>query len=382
MADPKGARYPQRCNLMQVPLVDLRAQYRAIKSEIDEAIAKVIDEAAFIGGRHVSEFEEAFAPYCGARYCISVGNGTDALYITLRALGIGPGDEVITVANSFIATSEAITMTGAKIAFVDCDPQTYNINVEQVSRALTPRTKAIVPVHLYGQPADMPSLKDLANRHGLFIVEDAAQAHGAEINGQRVGTFGHAGCFSFYPGKNLGAYGDGGAIVTNREELATKCRMISNHGRVRKYDHDFEGVNSRLDALQAAILNVKLKHLERWTEKRRAVARTYKDLLEATSIRMPVEAKGMRHVYHLFVVRVANREIVMTKLKKSGIETGIHYPIALPHLKAYRYLEYGSEDFPVATKYSKEVLSLPMFPELNEDQLQYICHQLMNAVEG
>jgi dTDP-4-amino-4,6-dideoxygalactose transaminase len=254
--------------------------------------------------------------------------------------------------------------------------------VEQVSLALTPRTKAIIPVHLYGHPADMPSLKDLANRHGLFIVEDAAQAHGAEINSQRVGTFGHAGCFSFYPGKNLGAYGDGGAIVTNGEELATTCRMISNHGRIRKYDHDFEGVNSRLDALQAAILNVKLKHLERWTEKRRAVASTYKDLLEATPIRMPVEAKGMRHVYHLFVVRVPNREVVITKLKNSGIETGIHYPIALPNLKAYRYLGYGPEDFPVATKYSKEILSLPMFPELNEDQLQYICHQLKNAVEG
>jgi dTDP-4-amino-4,6-dideoxygalactose transaminase len=366
---------------MKVPFVDLRAQYKAIKNEIDEAIAHVIDGAAFIGGEYVNRFEEAFASYCGVKYCIGVGNGTDALYIALRALGIGPGDEVITVANSFIATSEAITMTGAKIVFVDCDPQTYNIDVGQVSRVVTHRTKAIVPVHLYGQPADMLSLKNLATIHGLFIVEDAAQAHGAEINREHVGSFGDAGCFSFYPGKNLGAYGDAGAIVTHKEELATKCRMIANHGRISKYDHDFEGINSRLDGLQAAILDVKLKHLGKWIERRRRAANTYKDLLKGTSVTMPVEAEGVRHVYHLFVVRVPNREAVMAELKNRGIETGIHYPIALPNLKAYRYLGYAQEDFPVATKYSKEILSLPMFPELNEEQLQYICYQLKNAIE-
>jgi len=367
---------------MKVPFVDLQAHYRAIKSEIDEAMANVIDQAAFIGGKYVSQFEEAFASYCGAEYCVGVGNGTDALYIALRALGIGPGDEVITVANSFIATSEAITMTGAKIVFVDCDPQTYNMDMEQVSHAITLRTKAIVPVHLYGQPADMLTLKNLANVHGLFIVEDAAQAHGAEINSRRVGTLGHAGCFSFYPAKSLGAYGDGGAIVTNNEELATKCRMIANHGRMSKYDHDFEGINSRLDGLQAAILNVKLKHLEKWTERRRAVANRYKDLLKSTLVMVPVEAERMRHVYHLFVVRVQNREAVMAELKSRGIETGIHYPIALPNLRAYRYLGHTPEDFPIATKYSKEILSLPMFPELTEDQLLYVCDQLKNAVEG
>ena len=367
---------------MKVPFVDLQAQYTAIKNEIDQAVANVIAAAAFIGGPSVSRFEEDFANYCGVRYCIGVGNGTDALFIVLRALGIGRGDEVITVANSFIATSEAITMTGAKVVFADCDPETYNIDTEQVSRLLTSRTKAIVPVHLYGRPADMLSLNNLAGKHGLFIVEDAAQAHGAEINGRRAGAFGHAGCFSFYPAKNLGAYGDGGAIVTNDEALAIKCRMIANHGRVSKYDHELEGINSRLDTLQAAVLNVKLRHLETWTERRRAAADCYCDLLKDTPVVTPVVPKGARHVYHLFVVRVKNREAVMRELSNRGIETGIHYPVALPNLMAYRYLGYGPKDFPVATTYSKEILSLPMFPEITEDQIQYVCNQLMNVIGG
>jgi len=367
---------------MKVPFVDLQLQYTAIKNEIDQAIADVIAKAAFIGGTYVSQFEEDFASYCGARHCIGVGNGTDALYIALRALGIGRGDEVITVANSFIATSEAITMTGAKVVFADCDPETYNIDTEQVSRLMTSRTKAIVPVHLYGRPADMLSLNNLASKHGLFIVEDAAQAHGAEINGRRVGAFGHAGCFSFYPAKNLGAYGDGGAIVTNDEALATKCRMIANHGRISKYDHELEGINSRLDTLQAAILKVKLKHLETWTDRRRRAADCYRDLLKDTPVVTPVVTKGSRHVYHLFVVRVPNREAVMRELSNRGIETGIHYPVALPNLMAYRYLGYRPEDFPVATAYSKEILSLPMFPEITENQLQYVCNQVKNVIGG
>ena len=365
---------------MKVPFVDLRAQYKSIAGDIDEAIAGVIGNTAFIGGKYVSQFEEAFASFCTTRYCIGVGNGTDALYIALRALGIGRGDEVITVANSFIATAEAITMTGARVVFVDCYPQTYNMDAKKVVHAITPRTKAIVPVHLYGQPADMLSLKKIADNHRLFIIEDAAQAHGAEINGQRVGTFGHAGCFSFYPGKNLGAYGDAGAIVTNREEVATKCRMIANHGRINKYDHDFEGINSRLDGLQAAILNVKLKCLDQWTEKRRGAAARYRDLLKNTPAVTPVEAPGMRHVYHLFVIRLSNRDAVMAELKEQGIDTGIHYPIALPDLRAYRYLKYRPEDFPVATQYSKEILSLPMFPELDDDQIEYVCCHLKNIM--
>jgi len=367
---------------MKVPFVDLQAQYTAIKNEIDLAIADVIGKAAFIGGPCVNRFEEDFASYCSARYCIGVGNGTDALYIALRALGVGRGDEVITVANSFIATSEAITMTGAKVVFADCNPETYNIDAEHVSRLVSPRTKAIVPVHLYGRPADMPSLTSLAGRHGLFIVEDAAQAHGAEINGRRVGALGNAGCFSFYPAKNLGAYGDGGAIVTSDEALATRCRMIANHGRLSKYDHEQEGVNSRLDTLQAAILKAKLKHLETWTERRRAAADCYCDLLKDSPVVTPVVNEGARHVYHLFVVRLKNREAVMRELKNRGIETGIHYPIALPNLMAYRYLGHRPEDFPVATQYSQEILSLPMFPEISKDQLEYVCSQLRHVTGG
>ena len=367
---------------MKVPFVDLRAQYKSIAGDIDEAIAGVIGNTAFIGGKYVGLFEEAFASYCGTRYCIGVGNGTDALYIALRALGIGKGDDVITVANSFIATAEAITMTGARVVFLDCDPLTYNMDINKITHAITPRTKAIVPVHLYGQPADMLSLKKIADKHRLFIIEDAAQAHGAEINVRRVGTFGHAGCFSFYPGKNLGAYGDAGAIVTDNEELAVKCRMIANHGRISKYDHDFEGINSRLDGLQAAVLNVKLKHIDQWTEKRRAAASRYRDLLKDTTAVTPIEASGMRHVYHLFVIRLSNREAVMAELKAQGIDTGVHYPIALPNLRAYRSLGYAPDDFPVATKYSGKILSLPMFPELGDDQIEYVCRHLKNIMES
>ncbi|MCX5855684.1 MAG: DegT/DnrJ/EryC1/StrS family aminotransferase [Deltaproteobacteria bacterium] len=367
---------------VKVPFVDLRAQYIRIKDEIDAAITDVIGDTAFIGGKYVSLFEEAFASFCGARYCIGVGNGTDAINITLRALGIGRGDEVITVANSFIATAEAVTMTGARVVFVDCDPHTYNLDVEKVARAVTPRTKAIVPVHLYGQPANMLPLKEIAEEYGLSVIEDAAQAHGAEINGRRVGTFGQAGCFSFYPGKNLGAYGDAGAIVTDQESLAMKCRMIANHGRISKYDHDFEGVNSRLDGMQAAILHVKLKHLEKWTEQRREAAARYRELLSDTPALAPNEAESMRHVYHLFVVRLSNRDAIMAGLKDQGIVTGVHYPIALPNLRAYRYLGYAPDDFPFATRYSGEILSLPMFPELSNDQIAYVCYHMKNLLKS
>jgi dTDP-4-amino-4,6-dideoxygalactose transaminase len=273
---------------MQVPFLDLKSQYAAIKQEIDEAIASVIKETAFVGGEYVKKFEEEFAVFCQAKYCVGVGNGTDALFIALRALGIGKGDEVITAANAFIATSEAITMAGARVVFVDCDPQTHNIDVKKIPSAITPQTKAIIPVHLYGQPADMVTLQRIAKEDALFLIEDAAQAHGAEIDGQRVGCLGHVACFSFYPGKNLGAYGDAGAIVTNDEELSIRCRMIGNHGRVKKYDHDFEGVNSRLDGLQAAILSAKLRHLEDWTEKRRGVADSYKNLLQNSKVIIPM----------------------------------------------------------------------------------------------
>lgn len=367
---------------MKVPFVDLNAQYHSISEEIDGAIKVVINDAAFIGGYYVKRFEEAFAAYCQAKHCIGVGNGTDALYIALRALGIGQGDEVITVANSFIATSEAITLTGARVVFVDCDSETYNIDVEKVPAAITPRTKAIVPVHLYGQPADMSALQTIAQRHGIFLVEDAAQAHGADIGGHRVGTFGKLACFSFYPGKNLGAYGDAGAIVTDDEALSLHCRMIANHGRTQKYDHDFEGTNSRLDGLQAAILNAKLRRLEEWTDRRRRCAALYNELLQGSGVITPCVAPEKRHVYHLYVVRVPDRDVIQAALKEAGIATGVHYPIALPSLAAYRYLGYKSEDFPIANRYAGEILSLPMFPEMTDEQVAYVCDVLMRSVRG
>jgi dTDP-4-amino-4,6-dideoxygalactose transaminase len=366
---------------MKVPFVDLKTQYKSIRQEIDKAIRMVINDSAFVGCKYVKKFEEEFAYFCKTKYCVGVGNGTDALFIAMRALGIGKEDEVITVANSFIATSEAITMTGARVVFVDCDPETYNIDVEKVVPAITPHSKAILPVHLYGQPANMLALREIADKYGLFLIEDASQAHGAEISGKRVGSFGHLACFSFYPSKNLGAYGDGGAVVTDSEDLAMICRKISDHGRLKKYDHEFEGVNSRLDGIQSAILSVKLKHIEKWTERRRAIAAFYGELLKDSGVITPREREGVRHVYHLYVVRLKNRDAVQAALMEEGILTGIHYPIPLPNLRAYRYLSHNPKDFPVATQFSKEVLSLPIYPELKRSHVDYVCRQLKKAIK-
>jgi len=359
---------------LEISFVDLKAQYASIKGEIDQAISDVISSTAFIGGPFVKAFESSFAAFCGAKHCIGVGNGTDAIFLVLKAMGIGPGDEVITAANSFIATSEAITMTGARVVFVDIDPRTFNINPTKIENKITKKTKAILPVHLYGQPADMDPILEIARRHELNVIEDAAQAHGATYKGMRVGTLGDAACFSFYPGKNLGAYGDGGAIVTSDEELAIKTRMLANHGRVDKYDHKIEGVNSRLDGLQAAILNAKLLHLLAWTESRRKNAYLYNELLTGVpSLETPVDAAEVRAVYHLYVVRVKNgmRSQLQQYLKNNGVSTGIHYPIALPALSAYSYLNCREGDFPEAISASREILSLPMFPELKEEQIRY-----------
>ncbi|HET9195391.1 MAG TPA: DegT/DnrJ/EryC1/StrS family aminotransferase [Vicinamibacterales bacterium] len=358
-----------------IPFVDLKAQYESIKPDIDAAIASVISETAFIGGPHVKAFEDAFARYCGVANCVGVANGTDALFIALRALGIGPGDEVITVANSFVATSEAIRMAGAQVVFVDMDPVTMNIDVTRIEAKITPRTKAIIPVHLYGQPADMAPIRALANAHRLRIVGDAAQAHGALYRGQPIAQLADITCFSFYPGKNLGAYGDAGALVTDNAEWAASARMFANHGRTKKYDHDFEGVNSRLDGLQAAILNVKLRHLDQWSEDRRRNARRYNEALAGTGLLTPKEIDDCRAVYHLYVVRVpgGRREDLQRHLNECGVNTGIHYPIALPYLNAYRYLGHGPNDFPEALRASGEILSLPMFPELTEEQVSQVA---------
>lgn len=364
-----------------IPFVDLKAQYDSIKEEIDGAIAAVLEQTAFIGGPYVKTFEEEFARYCGVDHCVGVANGTDALFIALKALGVGPGDEVITVANSFVATSEAIRMAGAQVVFVDIDPRTYNIDVNRIEEKITPKTKALLPVHLYGQPADMDPIRALARKHGLFVVGDAAQAHGAEYKGQPISKLADITCFSFYPGKNLGAYGDAGALVTDNPEWAATARMWANHGRTKKYDHDFEGVNSRLDGLQAAILSVKLRHLDDWTERRRRNAYLYNTLLEDARIVRPRELDDLRAVYHLYVVRVpdAGRTRLQEFLMTSGISTGIHYPIALPYLNAYRSLGHQRGDFPEALKAADEILSLPMFPELSNHQIEYVAQAITRA---
>jgi dTDP-4-amino-4,6-dideoxygalactose transaminase len=363
---------------VSVPFVDLKAQYRSIKGEIDAVVKSVIDESAFIGGPYLKAFEEAFAEYCDVRHAVGVANGTDALFIALKTLGVGPGDEVITVANSFIATSEAIRMAGAQVVFVDIDPRTYTMDVSQVASKITSRTKAIIPVHLYGHPAEMDPLMALARRHRLYVVGDAAQAHGSRYNDAPIAALADISCFSFYPGKNLGAYGDGGAIVTNNDDWAATARMFANHGRVKKYDHDFEGVNSRLDGLQAAILAVKLRHVEDWTERRREVARRYDEALKGSWVTRPIAADHVRAVYHLYVIRVpgGRRDGLQKHLAEHGISTGIHYPIALPYLNAYRYLGHTPADFPNALLASQEILSLPMFPELTADQVRHVADQI------
>ena len=379
---------------MNIPLVDLKRQYDSIKEEIDAAISEVISKSAFVGGPLVESFERSFASFCGVRHCAGVGNGTDALFIALKCLGIGEGDEVIVPANTFIATSEAVTMTGAKVVFVDIHPNTYNMDPAKLEDYLkkrfskgtstwqhgstATRLSAVIPVHLYGQPADMDPIIEIARRYDLKVIEDGAQAHGAIYKGRRIGSTGDVVCFSFYPGKNLGAYGDGGAIVTDNDELAVKMRMFANHGRMDKYDHELEGVNSRLDGLQAAILGVKLKYLPEWSEKRRRNAHLYNQLLKETDLITPVEVSEVVAVYHLYVVRTRKelRHTLQDYLKSKGIATGIHYPIALPNLKAYARLKHTPNDFPEATKASQEILSLPMFAELEEDEIAYIAQEI------
>jgi len=343
-----------------IKFLDLVGQYRSIQPEIDAAIAAVIGEAAFIGGPHVKAFEQAFGDWIGARYCIGVGNGTDALEIAIEALDLPKGAEVIVPGNTFIASSEAVSRQGYKVVFADADPGSYTLDPVSVRKKLTPRTAALMPVHLYGHPCDMDELGAIAREHGLKIIEDCAQAHGAEFRGKRVGAIGDVATFSFYPGKNLGAYGDAGAITTNDEALARRMRMIANHGRIAKYDHEFEGRNSRLDGLQAAILNVKLKHLDDWTERRIAIADRYLDRLRGVGdISLPVRKNWAKQVYHLFVIRTGQRDALAEHLKAQGIETGIHYPTALPRLTAYAGHGQAEEDLFV-NKSDRTLLSLPI----------------------
>jgi dTDP-4-amino-4,6-dideoxygalactose transaminase len=358
---------------VKIPFVDLGAQYRNHRRDFDKALAGVIEKTAFIGGSVVREFELAYAAAYGVDHCVSCGNGTDAIYIVLRMLGIGPGDEVITTAASWISTSEAITQTGAKPVFVDVD-QFYNINSDLISEKITDRTRAILPVHLYGQAADMSRLADICKRHRLFLVEDCAQAHFAECHGGRVGTFGDAGTFSFYPGKNLGAWGDAGAIVTNDSELARKCRMYANHGALTKHVHEMEGINSRLDGIQAALLTAKLPHILDWTEGRRRVARWYDSALKGVGdLVLPEVRSGSTHVFHLYVVRSEFRDGLRSFLATRGIETAVHYPTALPLLPAYEYLRMSAADIPNASRNQHQILSLPIYPEMTNDMVDFVA---------
>jgi dTDP-4-amino-4,6-dideoxygalactose transaminase len=348
-----------------IKFLDLSAQYESIKSEIDTAMANVIRDTAFIGGEYVQVFEQQFASYVGAKYCLGVGNGTDALEIAIEAVQLPPGSEIIVPGNSFIASSEAITRSGHKVVFADVDQGSYTLTAESVKAKLTDKTKAIIAVHLYGHPCDMDSLLEICNKHGLILVEDCAQAHGAQYKGRNVGTFGHLSAFSFYPGKNLGAYGDAGAITTQDESLSLRARKIANHGRIAKYDHEFEGRNSRLDGLQAAVLSVKLSHLEAWTQRRIDIADFYLDQLAGIpDLILPERKPWARQVYHLFVIRTARRDELKSFLNKQGIETGIHYPIALPKLNAYSNKE-SPDPSAFYNQVDSSLLSLPIGEHLS-----------------
>jgi Predicted pyridoxal phosphate-dependent enzyme apparently involved in regulation of cell wall biogenesis len=362
---------------MNVPFLDLKIQYSSIKDEINAALQEVLNSTSFAGGPFVEKFEKEFATFCQSEFAVGVGSGTDALWTALLCLGIGQGDEVITTPNTFIATAEAITFCGAKPVFLDIDEQTYNLNPDLLKRAITTKTKAIIPVHLFGQPADMDPIMKIAREHGLFVIEDACQAHGAEYQGRRAGSIGHAGCFSFYPGKNLGAYGEAGAVVTNSAELAEKIKRFRDHGQAKKYFHSMIGWNARMDGFQGAVLSVKLKHLPAWNEARRKNAKLYNELLaDVDKIQRPVEADYAKHVYHIYAIRTSKRDGLISALAGKNIFCGIHYPIPLHLQEAYRFLGYGPGSFPVAEKSAAEFVSLPLFPELTNEQIT----QVVNAI--
>lgn len=356
-----------------IPFVDLKAQYRSIKEEIDCAVGRLLESAEFVLGSEVAAFEEEFARYSGARYGVALNSGTSALHLALLARGVGPGDEVVTVPFTFVATVAAILYTGARPVFVDIDPRTLTMSTGDLEAAITPRTKAILPVHLHGHPADMDPIMACAHRHGIVVIEDAAQAHGAKYKGRPVGSLGHLACFRFYPGKNLGAYGQGGMVVTNDPAIADRVRVLRDWGQSRRHHHDVLGFNYRMDGLQGAILRVKLKHLERWTEARRANAGTYTRLLAGTFVSTPVAAADIRHVYQIYAVRSALRDELNRSLLQAGVQTGLHYPIPVHLQQGYLDPRYRLGDFPHSEQAASEVLSLPMYPELTHRQIEFIC---------
>lgn len=366
---------------LAVPFADLHAQYLSIKGELDAAIAEVIRSSAFIRGPHVERFERDFSAAIGTAHCVSCANGTDSLYIAMHALGVQPGDEVIAPAHSWISTSETITQAGGRVVFCDTDPHTFTIDPAQIEARITPRTVGIIPVHLYGQPADMDAIMAIAARHKLWVLEDCAQAHLARYKGRIVGTFGHAASFSFYPGKNLGAMGDAGAVLTNDAALAERMAMFARHGGLKKGDHQIEGINSRLDGLQAAVLSVKLAQLPAWTKRRQEVATEYdRRLAGIPGLTLPTVGPEREHVYHLYVVQHEQRDALARHLSELGVQTVINYPVALPFVPAYRRLRHKTEDFPVAHRHQSRILSLPIFPEMRTEQMDAVVAALASFV--
>jgi dTDP-4-amino-4,6-dideoxygalactose transaminase len=364
-----------------IPFLDLHPHHAAIRAELDHAIKEVIDSGAFAGGPFVEKFERDFAAYCGSQYAIGVGSGTEALWLSLLACGVGPGDEVISVANTFMATAEAITYCGARPVFVDVNENTYTMDPAGLEAALSPRTKAIIPVHLFGQPADMDPILEVARKKNLFVIEDSAQAHGARYKGRGAGTMGDAGCFSFYPSKNLGALGEAGTIVTNNAELAEKMRMFRDHGQVKKYRHDLIGWNCRMDGIQAAVLGVKLRFLKAANSMRRAHALRYNQAFaDIDEVTTPFEAPYARHVYHVYAVRVPERDELISSLKERGIQSAVHYPVPIHLQKAYQHLGYATGSLPISERIALELISLPMFPELTEEQIATVALAVREAV--
>ncbi|MGA2108572.1 MAG: DegT/DnrJ/EryC1/StrS family aminotransferase [Syntrophorhabdales bacterium] len=359
---------------MNVPFLDLKSQYLSIKNEIHEALDGVLEKTAFAGGPFVAQFEKEFAAFCGTGQAVGVGNGTDALWMALLALGVGPGDEVITVPDTFIATAEAISYCGATPVFVDVDEKSYNMDPNLLEAAITPKTKAVIPVHLFGQMSDMDPIMEIARKHNLFVLEDASQAHGARYKGKPAGSIGDAGCFSFYPGKNLGAYGEAGAVVTNDTALADRMRMYRDHGSPKKYYHKVLGWNARMDGFQGAVLSVKLKYLPQWNESRRKNAAIYNQLFAGFgSVVTPIEMDYGKHVYHVYALRVKNRDGLISALAEKGIGTNIHYPVPVHLQDAYSFLGLKKGSFPVAEQCAAEFVSLPMFAELTGEQIQYVA---------
>jgi dTDP-4-amino-4,6-dideoxygalactose transaminase len=364
----------------QIPFVDLESQYNSIKSEIHDKIIEILDSRAFIQGRFVEEFENDFASMHGSQFALGCSNGTSAICLALKSLGIGAGDEVITTAHTFIATGEAICHVGATPVFVDIDPDAYNMNPECVEKAITDKTKAVIPVHLYGNPCKMDEIMDIARRHGLFVVEDCAQAHFAKYDGKHVGTFGDMGTFSFYPGKNLGAYGDAGCVITQNEKYAVQLKKLRDHGRLSKYEHDIIGYNFRMDGLQAGVLQVKLKYIEAWNKARLENAFYYDEKFNAVSVKVIQSYDTSQPVYHLYVIQTENRDKVMDHLKSKGIACGIHYPLPLHLQPAFQYLKYSKGDLSCTEYAADRILSLPMCPELTKEQIDYICAEVEHAI--